>query len=143
MIGARQPEAGGPVGTRGTARASAALSLLLAFAGGSFASAAGLHACPQHRHHAPPRGADPAGRAEARDGDAAGQPSRDDERSGRTCTCLGDCQTGAPGALHRPAVHDVFEPGTVAQIRRAGFPSLSPLSRSDYFLPYPLGPPAA
>lgn len=133
----------------GTARAAAyrpaALVLLLAFAGGIFASAAGIHGCPQHRHAAPGRAAPPAAAPGPSDGPgtSGGERSSDRERPDRTCTCLGDCQTGVPNAIHPSSARDLVRPDAWERLQIAAAPTLRSAPRSEYFLPYPLGPPAA
>lgn len=157
----------GPDATEGRAwHGSAALALVLLFLAGTFASAAGMHGCPQHHSHAPSPEALTSGTAgagialgpAARDGgeargaadhgprEARGAPGGHGDRdapAGPTCTCLGDCQAGAPTALHEPALRAVQEPGHLARVGPAADEDVRPDPRPEYFLPYPLGPPVA
>lgn len=130
-------------GLAGAARGSLAAALVLLFLSGTFASAAGIHGCPDHHHHAP----SPASLGGVPDaGEEGVAPDRQDpgdDPAGPVCTCLGDCQAGAPSALHRPPVRDVLQAQTFARLSFVGSPSLRRASRSEYLLPYPLGPPAA
>lgn len=129
-----------------------AVALLFLFLGGSFASAAGMHGCPLH-HHAPP--GDPAGSGAAAPSAPSPQPGHGPSASadhrtdghgdgdGSACTCLGDCQSGAPTALHPPSPRAVPEPEPPSRFRPTADAPLGSATRSDYFLPFPLGPPPA
>lgn len=122
-------------------RGSTALALVVFFLAGTFASAAGMHGCPQHHHHTPSPdavtsgpGADETGAESGRDGEDPAGPS---------CTCLGDCQSGAPTALHEPPVRATPDAGPLARPGPVDETAVLPEPKPEYFLPYPLGPPAA
>lgn len=123
-------------------RGPTALALVVFFLAGTFASAAGVHGCPQH-HHAPSPDAVTSGAGGA-GAEAAPESGRDGEGPvGPTCTCLGDCQSGAPTALHEPPVRATPDAEPLARTGSADETELRPRPKSEYFLPYPLGPPVA
>lgn len=133
----RGPGAGAPL-------RCAALAQILVFSLGIFSSAAGLHGCPRHHHSRPPRGG-ASGQA-ASTPDAAGhlQPSTGDRRPGSaTCNCLGACQSGTAVAIRAAPPALAVEPGGNAKRPSPGNARSFPAARPDYFLPYPLGPPAS
>lgn len=139
----RRRTSDGPAG--GPVRGFTATALLLAFSAGILASAAGVHPCPRHHRHAPGHAApapadweDAPTKTAARDDGPPGE-----ELPGRTCTCLGDCQARVPTALHQPSVHQVVHPEAVVWVSPVRSSTVRPAARSEYFLPYPLGPPAA
>lgn len=137
--GAHQADAdeGGPW------RGSTALALVVVFLGGTFVSAAGMHGCPQHHHHAPSPDAVTSG-TDADGAEPAAERGRDGEGPvGPSCTCLGDCQSGAPTALHEPPVRATPDADPLARLGPADDAGLRPQPRPEYFLPYPLGPPGA
>lgn len=124
-------------------RGPTALGLVVVFLAGTFASAAGVHGCPQHHHHTPSPDAVTSG-ADADGAEPAAESGRDGERPvGPTCTCLGDCQSGAPTALHEPPVRAMPDAELLARTGSAGGTELHPGPKPEYFLPYPLGPPVA
>lgn len=123
-------------------RGSTALALVVFFLAGTIASAAGVHGCPQHHHHTPSPDAVTSGDA-ADEAGAGPESGRDGEGPvGPSCTCLGDCQSGAPTALHEPPVRAMPDAEPLARTGPADHAKLRPEPRPEYFLPYPLGPPA-
>lgn len=122
-------------------RGSTALALVVFFLAGSFASAAGMHGCPQHHHAAPA----PEAVTSAGDADGAGAESGRDgqDPAGPACTCLGDCQSGAPTALHEPPVRAMPHAEPLALTGAADETAARLEPKPEYFLPYPLGPPVA
>lgn len=84
-------------------RGSTALGLAVVFLAGTFVSAAGMHGCPRH-HHAPSPDAVATGGGPDAAGTASDRGRDGGDPAGPTCTCLGDCQSGAPTALHEPPV---------------------------------------
>lgn len=139
MTRPRSPER--QTGTTGPARAAAASGLALLFLAGTFASAAGLHGCPQAHHASPPApGTDARSHGSA---GTTGDAGPGDEEHGEACTCLGDCQSAAPTALHRPAPRAAPDAEPPVPLRRADRERPGPRRSPEYFLPYPLGPPSA
>lgn len=141
IAGAAEPERTGP----DTVRRSTSAALLVLFVAGTFVSSAGLHGCPRHHHHVPGPTAvtSPSETGSAASAAAAGEEAPPGDPSGRTCTCLGDCQAGAASALHRLPLRGTFQPQAVARVAVSRNLPLLRSTRSEYFLPYPLGPPAA
>jgi hypothetical protein len=126
----------------GPRRGSTALALGVFFLAGTFASAAGMHGCPEH-HHIPSPDSVASGAGGAGAEAVAGSGRDGGAPVGPTCTCLGDCQSGAPTALHEPPVRAVPDAEPLARAGSADETELRPGPRPEYFLPYPLGPPAA
>lgn len=123
-------------------RGSTALGLVVVFLAGTFASAAGMHGCPRH-HHTPSPDAVTAGAGSDASRTASDRGRDRDEPAGPSCTCLGDCQSGAPSALHEPPVRAMPDAEPLARAASARAAEPRPEPRSEYFLPYPLGPPVA
>jgi hypothetical protein len=59
------------------------------------------------------------------------------------CSCLGACQSGAAVALRPDPPGLAVDPATGPAAPPPGHARALPSVRPDYFLPYPLGPPAA
>lgn len=129
----------------GPARRCASAGLLAVFLAGLFVSASGLHGCPLHHHASPsPEAVASTDGVGASPGEASpGDRPDGGEESGSTCTCLADCQAGAQNAVPVGGMPVAADGHTVATLRPARDGGVRAVRHSEYFLPYPLGPPAA
>lgn len=123
----------------------AALCQLLVFALGLFSTGAGLHGCPRQHHSRADAGASgQAAKPNAATIAYARGPAPADSPAGPGgCHCLGACQSGAAVALRPVPPGLAVDPAVAPATPLPGDAGALSIVRPDYFLPFPLGPPAA
>lgn len=130
-----------------------AAPLALVFALGLLGQAYGLNGCPRHASaghagHGAQAGEHPAAHGTSASPSAAAAPhAAVDGRGGggdeaSPCGCIGSCHLGAAG-VHPAAAPGVPAPDPSPEAARRPAPDLPARETPAYFLPYPLGPPAA